>query len=56
MFDRDRLTKQLGDLDRGAQKALGWVDDLRKVSPSVSQQADSLIDAAWHARLAARRL
>lgn len=56
MFDRDRLTKQLGDLDQGAQKALAWVDDLRKVSPSVSQQADSLIDAAWHARLAARRL
>ncbi|MEM6547947.1 MAG: virulence factor SrfC family protein [Pseudomonadota bacterium] len=50
------LGDALADLDRGAQDACTWLDDLRGVSTSVTRQADSLVEAARRARLTCRRL
>ncbi len=55
-MDRAWLTRSLEDLDSGAAKAQAWVEELRRSSATVSQQADSLIDASRQARLASRRL
>lgn len=56
MTDRAWLTRSLEDLDSGAAKAQAWVGELRRTSATVSQQADSLIEASRRARLASRRL
>jgi hypothetical protein len=56
MKDHAWLTQSLEDLDSGAEKAQAWVGEIRRVSATVSQQADSLIDASRKARLASRRL
>ncbi|WP_413204836.1 virulence factor SrfC family protein [Rhodospirillum sp. A1_3_36] len=50
------LGTAIKDLDDGARQAMLWIDALRESVVSVSQQADSLIDAARRARLASRRL
>lgn len=55
-MDREQLGTALENLDQGAERARLWVDELRHNSTSVAQQAESLVEAARRARLAARRL
>jgi hypothetical protein len=50
------LGTAIDDLDDGARKALSWIEAMKGTAVSVSQQADSLTDAARRARLSCRRL
>lgn len=55
-MDKQALGAALENLDGGAADALLWIDEVRKTAASVSQQADSLVDAGRMARLSSRRL